>query len=167
MSKGARYWIEKLELEPHPEGGFFRETHRSVVTIDHCCTGRTFSGPRSLSTAIYYLLEKEQFSALHRIKSDELWHHYHGSPLSLHSITAEGMYTHQRLGSGPGPLMEPQVLIPAGHWFGATVDGTASFALVGCTVAPGFDFTDFELGRREELLQLFPQHASPIINLTR
>jgi len=118
-------------------------------------------------TAVYFLLQGDDFSALHRIRSDEIWHFYRGSSLTVCSIDASGGLTRSRLGLDIEGGETPQLVVRAGCWFGAHLETTATFALVGCTVAPGFDFRDFELGRRNELLAEFPQHADIIRRLTR
>lgn len=114
---------------------------------------------------IYYLLESGDFSALHRIQQDEGWHFYDGSPLTLHLLAEDGKYTTRHLGRDGG--REPQAMAPAGYYFAATVDDPSSFSLVGCTVAPGFDFADFEMPPRAELLKRFPQQRELIERLTR
>ena len=163
----ASDWIAKLRLARHPEGGWFRETYRSADEIKECCLGDRFAGKRSVSTSIYFLLESGQCSALHRIRSDEVWHHYDGSALTIHVIDPAGEYRSRLLGKQIDRGEEPQLVVPAGCWFGATVNEENSFALVGCTVAPGFDFRDFELGQREELLRLHPRQHAVIERLTR
>jgi len=162
----AGYWINTLELQPHPEGGHYRETYRAGGRIP--ATGRPgdCDGPRAYSTAIYFLLQGREISSLHRLKSDELWHFYTGATLTLHLLDPRGGHHQIRLGDDPTTGSSFQACIPAGTWFGAMVDDPASFTLVGCTVAPGFDFTDFELGRRQALRQQFPQHADIIKALT-
>lgn len=164
--KDANYWIQSLDLQPHPEGGYFRETYRSLGMIDQHCLPQMFSGNRHYSTAIYYLLEKEQFSALHTIRQDEMWHFYAGSSLEIHCISPQGNYQKLRLGS-PANGGHFQVNVPAEHYFGACLTDTESYALVGCTVSPGFDFEDFELPTQNQLLSLFPQHKTVIEKLTR
>ena len=159
-----RALIDSLGLLPHPEGGHYRETYRSsrVVEVD--------GQPLAASTAIYFLLGAREFSALHRIRSDEIWHFYDGADLQLVSFDEDGQLLVQRLGSDPRTGAVPQIVVPAGRWFGARLwdrdDGDAS-ALVGCTVAPGFEFADFELGVRSDLLQRFPSHADVVTTLTR
>jgi len=164
--KPANYWIESLHLMPHPEGGYFSETYRSVESITQNGLPDRFPGPRSISTAIYFLLEKNQFSALHRIRSDEIWHFYAGDSLQVHIIELNGDYTLKRLGKDPGNGESFQVTVSAGCWFGATVAVPGAYALVGCTVAPGFDFADFELANRQNLIQTFPFHKDLIESLT-
>lgn len=154
--KTAPDWIQLLRLSKHPEGGYYRETYRSATGVD--LPG--FAGPRAASTAIYFLLPAGEISALHRIKSDELWHFYDGQPLTIHMIAGNGQTASIRL-SGD----QPQAIVPAGCWFGATV--ASEYALVGCTVAPGFDFHDFEMGDRRALLTAYPQHRPLIERLTK
>ncbi len=157
--------IQKLELQPHPEGGFFRETYRSEGVIKPDTSG--FNGERNFSTCIYFLLTSESFSALHRIPQDEIWHFYDGSPLLLHIITTCGEYTKTTIGRNLEQGEIPQFVVRGGSWFGATVVKKDDFSLVGCTVAPGFDFHDFEMGQRNNLIGRFPDYQEIINNLTR
>lgn len=166
IDAAARQLIDKLELIPHPEGGYYRETYRSSGVIAHSAL-KDFGGDRNFSTAIYFMLTSESFSALHRIKQDEVWHFYAGSPLHVHAIDPKGNYTKNLLGINMANGEVPQLVVKAGDWFGASVANKGSFSLVGCTVAPGFDFRDFEMGTREQLNTLFPQHAELIRSLTR
>ncbi len=167
----ADQWIERLRLERHPEGGWFRQTYRSEEMASPAGLPSRFDVPHPLSTAIYFLLRGDEVSALHRLKADEVWHFYDGVPLTLHLIAPDGTASHIQLGAGCF-----QVVVPAGHWFGATLGpvddvaeerGNTRFALVGCTVAPGFLFEDFELGDRATLVNQFPQHVALIARLTR
>ncbi|MDM8525501.1 cupin domain-containing protein [Desulfococcaceae bacterium HSG8] len=162
--KDSEYWINKLELAEHPEGGYFRETYRSDEFIDTDALPERFNGQRAFSTAIYFLLKGNQVSRLHRIRSDELWHFYAGSPLTIHIIDPQGQYERIRLGGNLDNGEVFQAVVKSGSWFGAAPDIADSYSLVGCTVAPGFDFHDFEMGDRDELLDKYPQHAS-VINL--
>jgi len=155
----AREWIERLGLQPHPEGGYFRETYRSPVRVGG-------GDARAVCTAIYYLLTGEDISALHRIRSDEMWHFYDGAPLRLHLLDADGPRS-LVLGRDVSAGQVPQALVPAGVWFGATVEDPVSFSLVGCTVAPGFEFEDFEVADRAVLLAAHPRHRDLIERLTR
>lgn len=166
MSKDVEYWIEKLDLKPHPEGGYFRDTYRSEEIFEVDQLPDRYQAARSFSTAIYYLLKGNQFSALHRLKSDEVWHFYVGSSLVIHIISEVGEYSEIKLGNTLTNREVFQAVVPAGCWFGVTVNDKNSFALVGCTIAPGFDFSDFELGDRENLLKQFPQHKAIIEKLT-
>lgn len=167
MSRDADYWIERLQLIAHPEGGYFRETYRSeeLIGVDHLPDRYKVS--HSFSTAIYYLIKGDQSSAFHRLKSDELWNFYVGSSLTLHIISAEGEHSQIKLGSNPENGEVFQAVTHAGSWFGAAVDDKSLFALVGCSVAPGFDFSDFELADRADLLKQFPEHAVIIKELTK
>jgi len=158
----ASYWVKKLGLIKHPEGGYYRETYRSAELISQQGLPAQFSGTRAFSTAIYYLLPSNEISSLHRIKSDEVWHFYAGSQLTIHVIDEKGAYAQIKLGDDCF-----QAVVHAGCWFGATVDEPQSYALVGCTVAPGFDFADFEMAKRADLLAHYPQHHAIIERLTR
>jgi len=166
-NKTASYWIEKLELQPHPEGGYFRQTYRAETTIARAALPAGFAGDRAASTAIYFLLEGQNFSAFHRLKSDEVWHFYAGSPLSVHVIDPAGSYSCLRLGNDPDAGQVFQAVVRKSFWFASHVEDWASWALVGCTVAPGFDFEDFEMASRESLLREYPQHRENIERLTR
>lgn len=161
--RDAHTWITRLGLQPHPEGGWFRETYRSAERIAHASLPPRFTGDRAFATMIYYLLDGGTFSAFHRIQQDEGWHFYDGSSLTLHVLAPDGTHATHRLGLDH----EPQAVVPAGHYFAAVVDDPASYTLAGCTVAPGFDFTDFEMPSRGELLHRFPQHRALLERLTR
>ncbi|HYM05696.1 MAG TPA: cupin domain-containing protein [Terriglobales bacterium] len=167
MPKSARYWIDKLNLIPHPEGGYYRETYRSELSIVREALPPQFTGPRLVSTAIYFLLQDGNFSAFHRLRSDELWHFYAGSAISVHVIDPDGAYSEIQLGNNPDAGEVLQAAVKAGHWFASRVRDPKTFALAGCTVAPGFDFADFEMGKRAELARLYPQHRKLIESLTR
>jgi uncharacterized protein len=163
----AAFWIERLHLTPHPEGGHFRETYRSAERIDGAHLPARYGGPRAPSTAIYYLLRAGEISTLHRIKSDEMWHFYAGGPLLISAIHPDGERRDFALGPDPDAGQSWQVVVPAGAWFGAALAPGAAYALVGCTVAPGFEFADFELADGQALAQRYPQHAGLIAELTR
>lgn len=167
MSKDAAYWIQQLALEPHPEGGYYRQTYHAALILPKESLPPNFSGPRPASTAIYFLLEGENFSGFHRLRSDELWHFYFGGALLVHVIEADGGYFKIRLGNDPAAGDVLQGMVKAGCWFASEVEDGRSFALVGCTVAPGFDFEDFELAEREELARSYPQYRELIDKLTR
>lgn len=166
MNYTSEYWIEKLKLIPHPEGGFFKETYRSEESINSEQLPERFGGQRHFSTAIFYLLEKNQHSKFHKIKSDEMWHFYYGSPLTIYSIDEKGNLSEKKLGLDPESGESPQVLIKSGNWFGAKLNRIDSFCLAGCTVSPGFHFDDFEFGERDKLIKLFPEHKAIIKELT-
>lgn len=140
----AEYWIQKLSLSPHPEGGFYREVYRSQEYVNQAALPERYSGDRSMSTSIYYLLQQNQVSRLHRIRSDEIWHHYAGDDLKLSLIQSNGTLTHRLLGKNDSSAI-PQLLMPKTCWFGGRCDGVLGYSLLGCTVSPGFDFADFEL----------------------
>jgi predicted cupin superfamily sugar epimerase len=167
MNAALENIIRNLQLKPHPEGGYFRETYRSEGEILPESLDARYSGKRNYSTCIYYLLTSEAFSTFHRIVQDETWHFYDGSPLCLRMIFPGGSYTEAIIGRDLGNGQLPQFTVPGGTWFAANVIHTNDFSLMGCTVAPGFDFADFELGKREELLRMFPQHESVIKRFTR
>jgi predicted cupin superfamily sugar epimerase len=159
--------IQTLQLKPHPEGGYFRETYRSRGEIGRESLGADYTGKRNYSTCIYYLLTSEAFSAFHRIIQDEIWHFYDGSPVYLHMISPQGACSKVIIGRNIGEGQIPQYIIPGGTWFAANVVNSNDYSLLGCTVSPGFDFADFELGSHAELLNMFPQHREVIIQLTR
>lgn len=168
MNGKADYWIKKLGLISHPEGGYYRESYRSDEMIPVGALPVRFSGgERAFSTAIYFLLSGSDFSAFHRLHSDEMWHFYGGAPLTIHSLDEKGGYSRWTLGCDVEKGEAFQAVIKAGSWFGATLEDVDSFALVGCTVAPGFDFRDFEMGDRSELIRLYPGHRALIEQLTR
>jgi predicted cupin superfamily sugar epimerase len=160
-------WIRSLKLQPHPEGGWYREVYRSAESIPHPALPQRFTGDRHFATSIYYLLGPGDFSALHRIRQDEIWHFYDGSPLVVHVIHPDGRTEELLLGRGLAKGERPMAVVPAESWFGARVAEGDDYALLGCTVAPGFDFEDFELPSRGELLELFPQQRELIEALTR
>lgn len=166
MKRSAEYWIERLEMFPHPEGGYFRETYRSEEIIRNEHLPERFSSERNFSTAIFYLLKDNQTSKLHRLKADEIFHYYDGSGMIIYIIDENGNLIKNKLGTDFDKGERPQVLIKAGCWFGAKVSEPNSYCLAGCTVAPGFHFDDFEMGDRKKLLELFPQHKSVIELLT-
>lgn len=161
----ADYWIEHLGLKPHPEGGFYRETYRSKEQVPAEGLPLRFRSPRSFSTAIFFLLRSSDRSLFHRIKSDEIWHFYYGGRLALYQL-ADPSATVTYLGGRPDAGERLQIVVPAGTWFGAKVVEPDSYCLCGCTVAPGFDFTDFELAERRRLLEEFPSQAEVIEMLT-
>ena len=156
----ADYWIKHLNLSPHPEGGFYRETYRASGEVE--VSG--MSGSRNFSTAIYFLLGKDDRSMFHRIKSDELWHFHAGGRLTI-SVLAGGKLIQHSLGSDLQRGDSLQVVIPAYCWFGGLVT-EGPYVLAGCTVSPGFDFRDFEMAKRAELLREFPDQGSIIEQLT-
>lgn len=160
-------YVRLLGMQAHPEGGYFTETYRSDEAISQAALPGRFSGDRRFSTAIYFLLEDENFSALHRIRSDEVWHFYAGDPLEIVEIDEQGELQITQLGSDVAAGQHFQYMVRAGRWFGSRVKHGGRFSLVGCTVAPGFDFADFVMASRKALTAEFPQHAGIIAALTR
>jgi predicted cupin superfamily sugar epimerase len=159
--------IACLNLQPHPkEGGYFRETYRSTETLPASTLPARYGGERSASTAIYYLLTPTTFSALHRLRTDEVFHFYLGSPVRMLQLAPDG--TGRSVVLGPDILagQQAQVVVPRGVWQGSLLEPGGTFALLGCTVAPGFDYTDYEHGTRAELLARYPDHAELIRRLT-
>jgi uncharacterized protein len=167
MSTDAEYWIKKLGLEAHPEGGYYRQTYKAELILVEESLAPRFAGARAASTAIYFLLSGEDFSAFHRLRSDEVWHFYVGATLVVHVIDEGGRYLEILLGNDPEAGEVLQAVVKAGCWFASRVRDGKAFALVGCTVAPGFEFEDFEMGKREELVMRYPQHRELIERLTR
>jgi uncharacterized protein len=164
MRPDADFWSRTLGLAPHPEGGAFRETWRAAESATGL-PGR-FGGPRALGTAIHYLLRAGERSRLHRLRADEVWHFYDGGPLQLHLLDPGSGYRRLVLGRDPARGELLQCVVPNGCWFGAEpADGT-DFSLVGCTCAPGFEYGDFELGSRGELLARFPEQRALVERLT-
>jgi predicted cupin superfamily sugar epimerase len=166
MTKAEKI-ANKLDLEPHPEGGYFKETYRSSGLISENNLGNEFSGERNYATCIYFLLTSNTFSAFHRIKQDEIWHFYKGAPIKLHIISAEGHYNYIIIGNNLDQGEVPQYVVNAKDWFAAEVIGNETYTLLGCTVSPGFDFKDFELAERDLLISKFPKHKTLINKLTR
>ena len=166
MKRSAEYWIKKLHLQPHVEGGHFKETYRAEERIRKEHLPPRYRSDRPFSTAIYFLLKDHEVSRFHRLRSDEIWHYYDGSPMTLHVIDLEGAFKRLNL----GPCVESgerfQAVVRAGWWLGAEVSEPDSYCLAGCTVAPGFDFEDFELGRRDQLLIEYPAYQEIILKLT-
>ncbi|ANY15247.1 cupin domain-containing protein [Bordetella pseudohinzii] len=151
--------VRRLGLIPHPEGGYYRETYRAAETVR-----RGDGASRAAGTAIYYLLCDGAYSAWHRIQSDEIWHFYAGSELRVHELQAQGGLVTHRLGATPGETAF-QAVVRAGNWFGAELADPAGYALVGCTVAPGFEFSEFELGDTAALLRAYSSHEALIRRL--
>lgn len=159
--------VKELNLLPHPEGGYYKETYRSEGTIAQACLLPDFSGERNMATGIYFLIEKGNFSALHKIKSDETWHFYYGDVLEVIEINEQGDLMITKIGSNILKGETFQYTVKANTWFGSRVSTNGNFSLVGCTVYPGFDFNDFELAKRDDLIKLFPKHQTIITELTR
>ena len=159
--------VKKLELLPHPEGGYYKETYRSPVRLNKEALPDGFEGNRDKATAIYFLIEKNNFSALHKIKSDETWHFYAGDALEVIEIDKEGNLKTSLIGNRIEQGEVFQYTVPANTWFGSRVKKGGNYSLVGCTVAPGFDFVDFVMADRIELIATFPAHKKIIEEMTR
>ena len=160
----AKKLIQQLELTAHQEGGHYRRTYQSEEAIP--LASRPDDNPRHFSTAIYFLLQAGEFSAWHKLRSEEMWHHYEGENLHIHTLDPQ---THELNTLTLGKLSNggtPQLIVPRGLWFCAEIASDHGFTLCGCTVTPGFDFTDFELPQRDSLLELFPEHAEIIKRYT-
>jgi len=162
MNSSASPVIDQLGLQAHPEGGWYRETFRSpcMVTL---ADGRV----RSAGTSILFLLEAGDFSAFHRVSSDEIWHFHSGKPLELVMIDPFGNLHSVTLGADLSSGEKPHHAVPAGWWQAAAPLGPEGYSLVGCTVSPGFDFADFEMPSREELLAMFPSCRTEVIRFSR
>ena len=159
--------IRRLNLQPHPkEGGFFRETYRAAEAILPSALATGYAGPRNHSTAIYYLLTPGTFSALHRLRSDEIFHFYLGGPVRMLQLAPGGAGREIVLGTNLERGEVPQVIVPRGVWQGSFLEPGSEFALLGCTVAPGFDYTDYEHGDRNQLIELYPDFRKLIERLT-
>lgn len=181
MKNEINYWVKQLGLLPHPEGGFYKRTYCADTLIPKTALP-SHDGDRPYGTAIYFLITATNFSAFHRLKTDEVWHFYTGSPICIHGINPQGKLKTWYLGN---PLntdaltgdiegnneaqCQFQVVVPAGYWFAATVvnEQPNAYALVGCTLAPGFEFADFELANPRKLSETFPQHEILIEQFTR
>lgn len=159
--------VNHYNLLPHPEGGYFAQTYCSTDIIRGECLPDRFSDNRPISTAIYFLLGKGDFSAFHRIKSDECWHFYAGHTLMIYVIQPDGSMTITRLGNNIPEGQIFQYVVPAGCWFASEPGPESEYSFVGCTVAPGFDYADFELGSAKFLLNKYPQHKTLIQRLCR
>jgi uncharacterized protein len=163
MMISAKSLIRKFDLKKHPEGGYFAESYRSSEIISRQALPSRYKGDRSFSTAIYFLLPTGAVSRLHRIASDEIWHFYLGGPLELLQISPDGKLGKLILGPDVAEGQKIQHAVPAGFWFGARPAEGSPYSFVGCTVAPGFDFTDFELADAEVLLRTFPALREEIL----
>lgn len=167
MLQAVKDIVDHYGMKPHPEGGYYKETYRAQETIPHQALPQRFTGERHYSTAIYFLLQAGDFSAFHRIKSDECWHFYAGDILLIYIIDASAKLQVIKLGSNVTAGETFQYVVPAGYWFASVPAEGSRFCFAGCTVAPGFDFADFELAERSELSDQYPQHAGIIEKLTR
>ena len=168
MNAEAERWIRALSLEPHPEGGWFRETYRSPERVPRSGLPERFGGDRSLATHILYLLAAGERSGFHRLRADEGWCHHAGGPLHLHLLASREGST----GSSPATRLtlsqdSPQLVVPHGTWFAAEPAEGAEFVLAGCSVSPGFEYADFELALRHRLLEEFPANRDLVLRFTR
>jgi len=164
MNKKAQYYIKKLKLKKHKEGGYYKEVYRSGELILGENLPKRFRSSRNFSTSIYFLLEGKQFSSFHFLKSDELWHFYDGCDVILYIINAEGKLSKRIIGRGGDCRF--QTTIEKNSWFAAEIENKKSFALVGCTVSPGFEFDDLVIGKRTKLIKQFPRHKRLIEKFT-
>jgi len=161
MENNPGYWINKLNLQPHPEGGFYKEVFRSQIDV----TTANNSKVNQAITSIYYLLEGNDYSGFHRLKSDEIWYFHKGSPLHIHVLDNAGFLRSIELSDlETGSL---SVVIPAGLWFAAEIPSKQGFCLASCAVAPGFDFSEFEMAEKDALCEGYPQYADTIARLCR
>ncbi|RYU87954.1 cupin domain-containing protein [Mucilaginibacter terrigena] len=161
MPATAQYWIDHLQLQPHPEGGYYKEVFRSPNQV----TRAGATAGKQACTSIYYLLEGRDFSGFHRLASDELWYFHKGEPLHIHVLGADDNLTTIELSDTlTGNL---QAIIPPNTWFAAEIPSDTGFALMSCAVAPGFDFAEFEMAKKFDLLARYPQHANLLDRLCR
>mgnify|MGYP003808146847 CR=1 FL=1 len=158
--------VNRLQLQPHREGGFFKESYRSDIFLSARSLPDTFGGRRTMATSIVYFLPAGSFSAFHRLKQDEIWNFHAGSVILPHTInSSDGLYNCFELGDGVSGESVPQVIIPAGTYFAA--EASQGYGLVGCVATPGFDYADLEMPVASRLVKLFPQHESIIRKFSR
>lgn len=163
----AQEVIDTLNLMPHPEeGGYFIETHRSDELIPSAALPSRYAGERCHGTAIYYLLTPETYSHMHRLKSDEIFHFYLGDPCEMTQLHPDGSGEVVTLGSDITSGQKPQIIVPRNSWQGMCLLPGGTFGLMGCTVAPGFEFTDYDHGTRKELSDEYPDFIEQITRLT-
>jgi predicted cupin superfamily sugar epimerase len=149
-------------MKPHPEGGFYREVYRSAIRIPVGAVKASGGRSRSLATSIYFLLDGADYSSWHRLSSDELWYFHEGASVRIHRITPEGRLTVLKLGPGRGKDEVPQRLVPAGHWIAAELERSAGYALLSCSVFPGFEFDDFEMASAEDIFVRNPKKRARV-----
>jgi len=162
MHPKAKQYLTQLDLKKHPEGGYYTEVYRSGELILPKQLPKRYKSSRNFSTSIYFLLEGKQYSSFHRLLSDELWHFYDGSTVLVYIIDENGNLSIKKLGKD----YQFQLIIEKQNWFAAEVENKKSFSLFGCTVSPGFEFEDFEPGKRNSLIKDFPKHAALVKRLT-
>lgn len=161
ITQNALFWKGHLKLHPHPEGGYYREIFRSRQPV----LRNPPNGVKQACTSIHYLLEGNDFSGFHRIASDELWYFHKGSPLHIHTIDEQGTLVTHELSDGPTGSLS--AIVDAGLWFAAEIPSATGFTLVSCAVAPGFDFSEFEMAKKQHMLAQYPQHEVIINRLCR
>ncbi len=161
----ADYFIKSLNMIAHPEGGYYKEIHKSEENITSNELQVNYEGSRLLWTSIYFLLRDGEISHFHRLKSDEMWYYHSGSPLTIYMISPSGEFITEQLGLDIEHGEKPQVLVPKDYIFGSAMNNKG-YALVGCMVSPGFEFRDFELFKRSDLIEKYPQHQQVIQKLT-
>lgn len=166
MLKKVNIYIKYLALKPHPEGGYFSEVYRSNEKIKKNSLPKRYSGSRSFATSIYFLLAGNQVSKFHRLKSDEQWHFYDGAAVKIIILNEFGELNTTVLGKNVSKGEVLQTVIKRNNWFAAELKSKKSFCLVGCVVAPGFDFKDFQLASPDELVKKYPQHKKVILRFT-
>lgn len=159
--------IKQFNLQKHPEGGWYHQTYKSVELIPGTALPERFNGDRAFSTAIYFLLGRGNFSAFHRIRSDECWHFYAGDPLHIYIIEQNGSLKIITLGNDFQEGHSFQYIVPANCWFASRPAPGSDYCFVGCTVAPGFEFNDLELANADQLSELYPMHTTIIKELCR
>lgn len=170
MTISAKDLIKSFGLRKHPEGGYFSECYRSTESISRRALPSRYKGPRSFSTSIYFLLPPGAVSQMHRIASDEIWHFYLGGALELVQLSPEGILDRVILGQKVMAGERVQHVVPAGYWFAARPHRKNSYSFVGCTVAPGFDFADFELAEPRDLFERYPglkEELRPFVSRNR
>lgn len=167
MDHSSDYWKQRLQLIHHVEGGWYSEVYRSALTLRASQLPAQFKGDRAACTHIFFLLEKGEFSAFHRIQSDELWHFYNGDPLVVYELENDGTLIKHQLGTDLEKGQSLFCVIKAGNWFASEVMENSIYSLVGCTVSPGFDFADFELAQKDLLSEKFPDHTVLVHRLSR
>jgi predicted cupin superfamily sugar epimerase len=153
-------------MQAHPEGGYYKEIWRAAGEIPADALPEGYAGPRNYGTSILYMLIGKDISRMHRLISDEIWYYHTGGPVAIHILAPDGEYRCVTLGLDPDKGEAFQAVIPAGSWFGAEVAERNSYSLVGCVVAPGFDFKDWELANVDELCRQYPMHREWLIRLS-
>lgn len=166
MEKSSEYWIRSLDLQAHPEGGYFKETYRSPDLIEADALPERYQAERACAAAIYFLLPGDQVSKFHRLQCDELWAYHAGESLTVYLIDLSGELHQMTLGPHLDKGEQAQILLPHHVWFGAKVNKKNAYTLLSCFTAPAFDFDDFELAERQSLIACYPEHRDIIEMLT-